>query len=166
MVKRHNERMVGSSQDLLFGHDALDLVTLDHLLLGQDLHGEKLIGLLLAHEIDFAYIAFTEHFDLTKAVRTHFDFFDLDAVARVGASEAAWASVGAVAASQSSKVGRAAGRWKLRLLVFAIGALGSTGTGEGDTTGLGRGRALSTDVSALLKVLVAEGSGGAVHANG
>jgi hypothetical protein len=94
MVKGHYERVISSSQNLLFGQGALDLFPLNHLLLGKyyfhfldkncklqrknlrTLHGIELSRLLLPHEENFSNITPAKQLNLLEAGWTDFNLIE------------------------------------------------------------------------------------------
>lgn len=84
VVESHNEGVVGRGENLLLCKRPLDLVSLDHLLLGQHLHGKQLGGFLFLDQVDLADISSSKQPDLLKGRGTHFHVTDLYRVGGVG----------------------------------------------------------------------------------
>lgn len=62
-VHGNNEGMISGSENFTLGHDTLDLVALNHLLLGEHLHSVETVGILEANEIHLANAAAAEQFE-------------------------------------------------------------------------------------------------------
>lgn len=84
MIRGGIEKQVGTN---LLRQSPLDLIPLDHLLLGQHLHRKQLVRLLLPHEVHLANVSLAQKLDFVEAIRTNLDAPDADRGRRVRSSE-------------------------------------------------------------------------------